>query len=88
MNRTCNTCDIKIEENNYLKDRTVCKNSYNKSRRKNKNNNTLIQNQQSKIDNVNNFNNNNRTLLVGPFFSSKTYLMLEIFSRIPIERTT
>ena len=52
MNRTCSTCKIEIDENNYLKDRTVCKNCYNKNRRK-KNNNTLIQNQQSKIDKVN-----------------------------------
>ena len=28
-------------------------------------------------------NNNNRTLLVGPSFSGKTYLMLKILSRIP-----
>ena len=28
-------------------------------------------------------NNNNRTLLVGPYFSGKTYLMLKILSRIP-----
>ena len=33
------------------------------------------------IDNVNT-NNNNRTLLVGPSFSGKTYLMLQILSRI------
>ena len=32
------------------------------------------------IDNV---DNNNRTLLVGPSFSGKTYLMLKILSRIP-----
>ena len=43
-------------------------------------NKTLMQNQQPKIDNV---NNNNRTLLVGPSFWGKTYLMLKIFSRIP-----
>ena len=46
-------------------------------------NNTLIQNQQPKIDNVVNFNNNNRTLLFGPSFSGKTYLMLKPFSRMP-----
>ena len=34
------------------------------------------------IDNVD-INNNNRTLLVGPSFSGKTYLMLKIRSRIP-----
>ena len=39
-----------------------------------------MQNQQPKIDNV---NNNNRTPLVVPSFSGKTYLMLKIFSRIP-----
>ena len=33
-----------------------------------------------KIDNVNT-NNNNRTLLVGPSFSGKTYLMLKCLSR-------
>ena len=32
---------------------------------------------------VDNDNNNNRTLLVGPSFSGKTYLMLKILSRIP-----
>ena len=52
MNRICNACNIKIDENNYLKDRTVCKSCYNKNRRKNKNNNTLIQNQQPKVDNT------------------------------------
>ena len=35
----------------------------------------------TKIDNVNT-NNNSRTLLVGPSFSCKTYLMLKILSRI------
>ena len=46
MNRICNTCNIEIDENNYLKDRTVCKSCYNKNRRKN----NLIQNQQPKRD--------------------------------------
>ena len=31
-------------------------------------------------------NNNIRTVLVGPSFSGKTYLMLKIFSRIPLAR--
>ena len=42
-----------------------------------------MQNQQAKIDKVNDNNNNNRTLLVGPSFSGKTYLMLKILSHIP-----
>ena len=49
MNRICNTCNLEIDKNNYLKDRTVCKSCYNKNRRKN-NNNTLTQNQQPKSD--------------------------------------
>ena len=69
------------------KDRTVCKNGYNKNKRKNNTNTstpnkTTVSYQQSKIENGNN-NNNNRTLLVGTSFSGKTYLMLKIFSRIP-----
>ena len=37
--------------------------------------------EKTNIDNVNT-NNNNRTLLVGPSFSGKTYPMLQILSRI------
>ena len=44
--------------------------------------NTLIQDQQAKNNNANT-NKNNRTLLVGHSYSGKTYLMLEIPSRIP-----
>ena len=62
--------------NNYKKDRTVCKNCYNK------NNQTTVSYQQSKIENGIN-NNNNRTLLVGPSFLGKRYLMLKFLSRIP-----
>ena len=25
MNRSCNTCKIEVDENNYFKDRTICK---------------------------------------------------------------
>ena len=80
-NKNCSACNIKLDINNYKKDRTVCKDCYIKKKRKN----NLVQNeittshQQPKIEN----NNNNRTLLVGPSFSGKTYLMLKILSRIP-----
>ena len=50
MNRKCSVCNIKIDENNYLKDRTVCKNCYNKNRRKN-NSNITTQSEQPKSDN-------------------------------------
>ena len=79
-NKNCSACNIKLDINNYKKDRTVCRGCYNKKKRKN----NLVQNeittshQQSKIEN----DNNNRTLLVGPSFSGKTYLMLQILSRI------
>ena len=48
MNRIGNTCNIEIDVNNYLKDRTVCKNCYNKNRRK-----------KNKIDKINCNNDNN-----------------------------
>ena len=64
-----------IDIKNYKKNRTVCRDCYNKKKRKN----NLIQ--QPETENGN--NNNNRTLLVGPSFSGKTYLMLKILSRMP-----
>ena len=88
MNRTCNTCNIEIDGNNYLKNRTVCKKCYNKNRRKN-NNNILIQNQEPRINNVNNKNTNtivpsyeNHTcVVIAPRNVGKTYYMLEIFEK-------
>ena len=85
-NKKCSACNIKLDINNYKKDRTICRDCYNKKKRKNNINtlppNKIIENvntpQQSKIEN----NNNNRTLLVGPSFSGKTYLMLKILSRM------
>ena len=70
-NENCSACNIKLDINNYKKDKTACRDCYNKKKRKN----NLVQNEiaishQSKIENVNN-NNNNRTLLVGPSFSGK-----------------
>ena len=78
-NKNCSACNIKLDIKIYKKDRTVCKDCYNKKKRKNK---ITISHQRPIIENGNN-NNNNRTLLVGPSFSGKTYLMLKILSRIP-----
>ena len=83
-NKNCSACNIKLDINNYKKDRTVCRDCYNKKKRKN-NINTLRP--KKIIENVNTpqqskFEKNNRTLLVGPYFSGKTYLMLKILSRI------
>ena len=67
-NENCSACNIKLDKNNYKKDRTVRRDCYNKKKRKNK----LVQNEitisdQPKIENGNN-NNKYRTLLVGPKF--------------------
>ena len=83
-NKSCSACNIKLDINIYKKDRTICRDCYNKKKRKITINslppNKIFENvntsQQSK------FENNNRTLLVGPSFSGKTYLMLKILSRI------
>ena len=61
---------IKLDKKNYLKDRTVCKSCNKNNRRKNKN-------QQTKIDNFNN-NNNSRTLIIGFSNCVETYLMNHI----------
>ena len=60
MNRNCNICNIKLDESNYLKYRTVCQNCYNKNRRQNKYKSTLIQNQQPKLGNNNDSDNKHR----------------------------
>ena len=85
MNRNCSACNIKIDTNNYKKDRTVCKICNNKNKRKN--NNTLTQNHQPKTENdnirkkikvadsVKINNNNNRTLMIGFSNCGKTFLM-------------
>ena len=82
-NKNCSACNIKLDINNYKKDRTVCRDCYNKKKRKNNlvQNEITISHQQPIIEHDNN-NNNNRSLLVGPSFSGKTYLMLKILSRI------
>ena len=61
-NKICSACNLKLDINNYKKDRTVCKYCYNKKKRKN----NVIQ--QPKVGND---NNNDRTLLVGPPFRVK-----------------
>ena len=74
-NKNCSVCNIKLDINNYKKDRTVCKDCYNKKKRKN----NFVQ--QPKIENGNDIKNN-LTLLVGSSFAGKTYLMLKILSRM------
>ena len=85
MNRNCSVCSIKIDENNYLKDRIVCKNCCNKNRRKN-NSNITTQSEQPKSDNDEKKRKvvdsvNNRTLIIGFSNCGKTYLMNHILSQ-------
>ena len=80
-----------------MKDRTVCRSCYNKYRRKN-NNNTLIHNQQPKIDKINNNNDinhnfsayeNHAYVVIGHRNVGKTYYMLKTLetkgNRSPIQ---
>ena len=95
MNRFCNTCNIEIDENNCLKDRTVCKSCYNKNRRKN-NNNIIIRNQQPSVENFENFDNNpsvlayenHRKVIIGPSNVGKTFYTLKILEKIANKRPT
>ena len=88
MNRNCSACNIKTDTKNYKKGRTVCKNCYKKIKNNKSKFNSTVQNEiitshkKPKIEYVT-IKNNNRTLLVGPSFSGKIYLMLKFFSRIP-----
>ena len=80
----------KLDENKNLKDRIVCKSCYNKMRRKNNTNNTLIQNQQTKIDNSNTIDNNHTFSaceihcqeLIGPSNNGKIFYMLKVLQKI------
>ena len=86
MNRICNTCNIEIDKNNYLKDRTVCKSFYNKNRRKN----NKKQNHHPKIDKINNNNvstyENHAYIVIGPRNVGKTFYMLKVLEKIGNKR--
>ena len=78
-----------IDENNYLKHRTICKKCYNENRRKN--NNTLPPN----IENINSNNNNNdivskfenrSNVVIGARNVGKTYYMLKVLEKIGNKR--
>ena len=89
MNRNCSICNIKIDEKNYLKHKTVCRSWYNKNRKKNIKieKEIHITPQQQNIDNVNNKNNivskyeNHRHVVIGPSNVGKTYYMLKVLEK-------
>ena len=97
MNRNCSICNIKIDENNYLKHRTICKICQYENRRKN--NNTTITEieidttpQQPKILNVNNKNTivskceNLAKFVIGPRNFGKTFYMLKMLEKLDNKR--
>ena len=94
MNRNCTACNIMIDINNYKKDRTVCRDCYNKKERKNNfitlppnKNNTFYE--QPIIENVNNKVSefeNHRHVIMGPRNVGKTYYMLKVLEKIDNKR--
>ena len=88
MNRICNTCNIEIDENNYLKDRTVCKICYNKHRRKNKNQQPKIDKTNINKDNNHNFSTyeNHANVVIGPTNAGKTFYMLRQLEKVGNQR--
>ena len=90
MNRFCSACNIEKDTNKYKKDRTVCKNCYkrNENKQENKDNNTLIPNQQPKIEKTNRDNNPNYStfekhayVVIGPRNVGKTSYMLKLLEK-------
>ena len=102
MNRICITCNIEIDESNYLKDRSVCKICYTKNRRKNhqpesgdkkkRKYDDYVKNiEKPKIGNVNikinvPKNENHLHVVIGPSNVGKTYYMLRILEKIGNKR--
>ena len=101
MNRKCSICNIKIDENNYLKHRTTCKKCHSENRRKIINN-IVIQNeivttpQQPKIGKINNSNVSTyescANVIIGARNVGKTYYIFKVLKKInnkrPIHITT
>ena len=95
MNRNCSACNINLDENKYLKHRTICKKCHNENRRKN-NINTITKNeidttpQQPKINKVINNNvskfENRANVVIGPRNVRKTYYMLKVLEKIGNKR--
>ena len=86
-----------IDENNYLKHRTICKKCHNENRRKNNNtlppNNENVNNKKKLKINSNNNNNdivsiyeNHRHVIIGPSNVGKTFYMLKVLEKIGNQR--
>ena len=79
-----------IDENIYLKQKTVCKICYNKNRRQNTSIEKKIDTttQQTKIDKINNVSTyeNRANVIIGPRNVGKTFYMLKILEKIDNKR--
>ena len=92
MDRSCSICKIIIDENNYLKHRTICKKCHNENRRKNNNTLPNVENVNKKKNlKINSSNNNNdivskfenhRYIVIGPSGAGKTHYILKILEKI------
>ena len=90
MNRYFSIRNIKIDENNYLKHRVICKKCHHEIRRKNKTN-TIGEKeidttpQQQEIDKINNKNvpkyENHACVVIGPRNVGKTYYILKVLGK-------
>ena len=76
-NKFCSVCKLEIDENNYKKDRTVCKSCYNKKKRKKQ---YITSTHETKITNVLTLENH-RHVVIGPSNVGKTYYMLKILEK-------
>ena len=87
--KKCTVCSITIDEDNYKKDRNICKNCYNINRKKYTINEKKRNIEKPKIDNVNNdvsTYENHRHVIIGPSNVGKTYYMLKILEKIGDKR--
>ena len=97
--KQCTVCNIKIDEDNFKKDRNICKNCYNTNRKKYNNkekrkfDGSVNKIEKPKIDNVNNTNSNiiskfenHRHVIIGPSNVGKTYYMIKVLEKIGNKR--
>ena len=94
--KKCTVCNIKIDEDNCKKDRSICKNCYNINRKKYINNgkkrktdDSVNNKEKPKTDNLNNnvsTYENHRHVIIGPSNVGKTYYMLKTLEKIGNQR--
>ena len=83
MKRKCIACNIKLDEDNYMKKNTVCKNFFKKKGRKIKTIRSIVFCETNyKPHRFDLHHQNNRTFIVRPSFSIKTHLIMKTPSRI------